>query len=197
MGELFYQDKYMVLYRDPEEQVLTSIQADNDAVLVPLLDEDTVLLAVEPSEAFGGPTVVLPGGIIEAGEAGEAAALRELQEEIGFSAARLDFLGEIRPWPKYLKVQSFVYLARGLVPSKLEGDEDYPILIEQVSLSNYASPACCSTSHTTSKRLIKTPSSSSRNVTECSSGLLVQSRKRCSPENSSGHWMRTNERIWQ
>ncbi len=83
MRKLLYQDKYLSLYCDPEEQVVTSIHAHNDVVVVPLLDEDTVLLAVEPSEAFGVPTVVLPGGTTEAGEAQEEAALRELQEEIG------------------------------------------------------------------------------------------------------------------
>src|SRR5258708_25235691 len=43
---------------------------------------------------------------------------------------------------------------------------------------------------------MSTPSSSSRNVTGCNSGLLVQSLKRFLPLNNSGHWMRTKERIW-
>jgi ADP-ribose diphosphatase len=137
MRELFYQDRYTAIYRDSEEKIVTSIHAQNDAVIVPLLDQDTVLLAIEPSEAFGEPTIVLPGGIIEAEEGPEEAALRELQEEIGYTAAHLDFLGELRPWSKYLAAQSFVYLARGLTPSKLEGDEAYPILIERVSLQHF------------------------------------------------------------
>ncbi len=137
MRELFYQDQYISLYRDPEKQIVTSIHTHDDAVIVPLLDEDTVLLAVEPSEAFGEPVMVLPGGTIEAGEVPEEAALRELQEEIGYTAARLDFLGELRPWPKYLAARSFVYLARGLTPSKLAGDEDYSILIERVALNDF------------------------------------------------------------
>ena len=40
------------------------------------------------------------------------AANRELQEEIGYKAGRLDYLGELRPFSKYLAVRSFVYLAR-------------------------------------------------------------------------------------
>ncbi len=34
-------------------------------------------------------------------------------------------------------MQRFVYFARGLISSELEGDEDYPILIEQVSLNTF------------------------------------------------------------
>lgn len=137
--EIFYRDKYLSLRRDTEKQIITSIHTDNEAVIVPLLDQDTVLLAIEPSEAFGEPTILLPGGTIEVGEAPEEAALRELQEEIGYTAARLDFLGELRAWPKYLEARSFVYLARGLTLSQLEGDEEYPILIERVALKDFES----------------------------------------------------------
>ena len=96
-----------------------------------------MLLTVEPSAAFQAPTLLLPGGSSEPGETLEQAALRELQEEVAFTAARLDALGELRPWSKYLAVQSFLYLARDLTPSRLEGDEDYPILVEAVPLADF------------------------------------------------------------
>src|SRR5207302_3299781 len=77
------------------------------------------------------------GGIAEQGETHEQAALRELQEEIGYTAVRLDFLSEVRPFSKYITLQSFIYLARELVPSKLQGDEEYPIAIKQVPLKEF------------------------------------------------------------
>ena len=33
---------------------------------------------------------------------------------IGYHAGRVDFLGELQPWSKYLAVRSFVYLGREL-----------------------------------------------------------------------------------
>lgn len=47
-------------------------------------------------------------------------------------------MGELWPWAKYLSVRSFVYLARDLTPSKLEGDKDYEIGIERVSIGYLA-----------------------------------------------------------
>jgi ADP-ribose diphosphatase len=118
-----------------EEVVL----AADEALIVPLTSKGEVLLTLEPSAAFGEPTLVLPGGVVEAGEPPVETANRELQEEIGYKAERLDFLGELRPFSKYLTVRSFVFLARDLIPSKLAGDEDYQVGIERVLLSDFES----------------------------------------------------------
>ncbi len=114
------------------------IRPTSDEVLVVALDGgDEVLLACEPSAAFGEPVLILPGGCAEPGEPHEATANRELQEELGFRAARLDPLGELWPWSKYLRVRSHVFLARELTPSRLDGDEGYEIGIERVPLSQF------------------------------------------------------------
>ena len=63
--------------------------------------------------------------------------MRELQEEIGFRAGRLDFLGELRPYSKYLAARTFVYLARDMTPHKLEGDEDHDIGVHLTPLSEF------------------------------------------------------------
>ena len=116
-----------------EEVVL----AADEALIVPLTAEGEVLLTLEPSAAFHEPTLVLPGGVVEAGEPPAEAANRELQEEIGSKAERLDLLGELRPFSKYLTVRSYIYLARDLVPGRLTGDEGYQIGIERVPLSDF------------------------------------------------------------
>ena len=86
-----------------------------------------MLLTIEPSAAFEGLTIILPGGETEQGEEHSKTAWRELQEEAGYIPQRLDFLGELRPFSKYLTTRSFVYLARDLIPGQLAGDEDYEI----------------------------------------------------------------------
>ena len=116
-----------------EEVVL----AAHEALIIPLTTEGEVLLTLEPSAAFHEPTLLLPGGIIEAGEPPAETTSREMQEEIGYKAGRLDLLGELRPFSKYLTVRSYIYLARDLVPSRLTGDEDYAIGIERVPLSDF------------------------------------------------------------
>jgi 8-oxo-dGTP pyrophosphatase MutT (NUDIX family) len=87
--------------------------------LVVALDaQGPVALIYEPSPAFGERVLILPGGTEEPEETHEETANRELQEEVGLRAERLDYLGEIRPWSKYLHVSSFIYLARELSESR-------------------------------------------------------------------------------
>ncbi len=115
------------------------VQAADEALVVPLTAGGEVLLTLEPSAAFGEPTLILPGGIVEAGESPAETANRELQEEIGYKSERLDYLGELRPFSKYLTVRSYIFLARDLIPSKLASDEDYEVGLERVPLSDFES----------------------------------------------------------
>lgn len=104
------------------------IWTSNEALIVALTPTDEVLLVEEPAPAFDDElSLVIPGGTAEGDEPLEHVANRELQEELGFIADNLTYLGEIRAFPKYLTAKSFVFLARELRPSKLQGDEDYDI----------------------------------------------------------------------
>ncbi len=110
---------------------------DNEVLIVPLTEEGEVILTSEPSPAFNEPALILPGGSIEAKEAMEATAARELQEEIGYAPGRLTYLGELRPSTKYFTTRSFVYLGRDLTPSTLQGDEDYEITQERTPIATF------------------------------------------------------------
>jgi ADP-ribose diphosphatase len=110
------------------------IRSGDEVLVVPLTAEGDILFAVEPSAAFGELMLLLPGGSPEPDETHAETANRELQEEIGYQAARLEYLGELRPWSKYLAVRSYVYLGSELSASKLHGDEKHEIGIERVPL---------------------------------------------------------------
>ena len=107
----------------------------DEVLVVPLTEAGEVLLAVEPSPAFGAPVRILPGGQVEPDLTLAEVANKELQEEIGYRAGRLDSLGELWPWAKYLAVRSHLFLARDLAPSKLAGDEGYEIGVEVMPLA--------------------------------------------------------------
>lgn len=111
--------------------------AGDEVLIVALTPSGDVILSREPSPAFGESVLILPGGSVEDTETHETTANRELQEEIGYKAGRLDFLGEIRPWAKYLQLRSFVYLARDLTVSQLDGDEGYEIGVVRVPLAEF------------------------------------------------------------
>jgi len=113
------------------------IKAGDEALIVPLTAGRRVLLTVEPSPALGHDVLILPGGEVAAGELSLETANRELQEEVGCRAGRLDFLAALHPWSKYLTVTCHIYLARDLVSGRLEGDEDYAIGVEAHPLNNF------------------------------------------------------------
>lgn len=113
------------------------VQCPDEVLAIPIDDAGRILLAVEPSPAFGQDVWVFPGGAVELGESPEATANRELREELGFAAGRLDYLGEVWPWSKYLSVRSRIYLARDLVKSPLNGDEDYEIRVVPVPFAEF------------------------------------------------------------
>jgi len=135
MSKTVYQGKYFSILVDAYGTEF--VRTGDEVLVVPFTAEEKVILTSEPSAAFDEPTLILPGGETEPGEPHVETGNRELQEEIGYKAGQLDFLGELRPFSKYLTVRSFVYLARDLTRSHLEGDEDYTISVVQVPLAEF------------------------------------------------------------
>jgi 8-oxo-dGTP pyrophosphatase MutT (NUDIX family) len=113
------------------------VRTGDEVLVVALSEQGHALLIEEPSPAFGAPTLVLPGGSVEDNEEFSQTANRELQEEVGFRAAVLSYLGELRPYSKYLAVRSHVYLARQLIPAELPRDEGYEIEVSRVPLGGF------------------------------------------------------------
>lgn len=92
-------------------------------VVVPLLDDDTVLLVREYAAGVHRYELGLVKGRIDAGETPLQAADRELKEEAGYGARTLDVLRAMTLAPTYMSHQSHLVLARDLYPERLPGDE--------------------------------------------------------------------------
>lgn len=92
-------------------------------VVVPMLDDDTVLLVREYAAGLHRYELGLVKGRIDAGETPLQAADRELKEEAGYGARQLDVLRAMTLAPTYMSHQSWLVLARDLYPEKLLGDE--------------------------------------------------------------------------
>jgi ADP-ribose diphosphatase len=92
-------------------------------IIVPMLDDQTVLLAREYAAGLHHYEIGLPKGRLEEGESIIEAANRELKEEIGYGARDLQELTELSLAPGYMTHITHIVLARDLYPEKLEGDE--------------------------------------------------------------------------
>jgi ADP-ribose diphosphatase len=92
-------------------------------IIVPMLDDETVLLEREYAAGLHHYEIGLPKGRLEKGESILEAAQREMKEEIGYGARNLVELTRLSLAPGYMTHVTYIVLARDLYPEKLEGDE--------------------------------------------------------------------------
>jgi ADP-ribose diphosphatase len=98
-------------------------QGHGAVVVVPMIDDDTVLLVREYAAGVHRYELGLVKGRIDAGETPAQAADREMQEEAGYGAHRIDVLRSLSLAPTYMSHQSWLVVARDLYPQRLPGDE--------------------------------------------------------------------------
>ena len=77
-------------------------------------DREQVTLIRQYRHAAGGYVWELPAGVLDPDEAPEACARRELREETGLTAERLEHLGTIFTTPGFCDERIHLFLARGL-----------------------------------------------------------------------------------
>jgi len=92
-------------------------------IVVPLLDDDTVLLVREYAAGVHRYELGLVKGRIDAGESAVEAANRELKEEAGYGARELVDLRQLTLAPTYMSHSAHMVVARDLYPERLPGDE--------------------------------------------------------------------------
>lgn len=94
-------------------------------VVVPLLDDGSVVLEDHYRFVIGGDLLEVPAGTLDPGEEPLAAAARELAEETGLAAKEMISLGAFYSSPGVMNELMYAYLARGLSRGerKLEEDE--------------------------------------------------------------------------
>jgi 8-oxo-dGTP pyrophosphatase MutT (NUDIX family) len=80
--------------------------------IIPLLNEEVILVRQfrHGSEEM---SLEIPGGIVDEDDPLQA-ALRELEEETGFKAKRIELLGVLKPQPALFNNRFYVFLAREL-----------------------------------------------------------------------------------
>lgn len=92
--------------------------------ILPLHDDGTVTVVRQFRYPFGQVITELPAGKRDSGEDHRLCALRELEEETGYTPAELTYLGAILVSPGYSDEVLHMYLARGLRPGACHPDED-------------------------------------------------------------------------
>lgn len=105
------------------------------AVAAVALDGEDVLLVRQWRHPVGDVLLEIPAGTREVGEAPEETMRRELEEEIGLRAARLDHLADLFVAPGYSTELIHLYLATELTPAPRNADADENIVVVRLPLA--------------------------------------------------------------
>lgn len=92
--------------------------------MLPFVTPTEVILVRQFRPSVGRSLIEVPAGTLEAGEAPEECARRELAEEIGWAPGKLESLGFIYSSPGICSEKLYLYRARDMVPAHGEKDQD-------------------------------------------------------------------------
>lgn len=105
-------------------------------VILPIFPDGDILLIRQYRHALGASLWELVAGRLEPGESKPAAARRELIEETGYTARRMQQLLEIFPSPGFVTERMWIFAASGLRRGVAQPEEDERITARKFSLAS-------------------------------------------------------------
>ena len=115
---------------------LEMVRHPGAAAVVPLKEDGTVVLIRQFRHAAGGFIYEIPAGKLHHGEEPTACAVRELEEEIGYRAGRLELLSSIFTAPGFTDEVIHVYKATGLTKGRQQLDRDEVLEVIEMPLAD-------------------------------------------------------------
>ncbi len=119
------------LREDSGQEIMRDVvQHPGGAGGVPLFADGRIALVRQYRHPARRDLLEIPAGKIDAGEAPETCAAREIEEELGVRVGRIEKLAEFYSTPGFCAEKLYVYLATELTPSiqKLDHDEEVEIV---------------------------------------------------------------------
>lgn len=98
--------------------------------IVAITNDDKIILVKQFRKSFEKAIYEIPAGKLEKGEEHYTCGVRELEEETGFKAEKIAYLGCIYPSPGFVNEITHIYLATDLYEGKLNPDDGEHLDIE-------------------------------------------------------------------
>jgi ADP-ribose pyrophosphatase len=135
-GKVFRLDRDTVRFPDGKEAELDIIRHPGASAIVPLMsdpegDDPQLLLLRQYRYAAGGYIYEVPAGRLDGDESPAACAVRELKEETGCTAAKMEPLFTMFTTPGFTDEKIHVFMATGLThgESAREADEFADVIV--------------------------------------------------------------------
>ena len=143
--DLIYKGRIIELYKDTVE-LPNGKQVEWDFVkhkgasgIVAVDEEGRIYLVRQYRNSINRMSLELPAGGINVGEDPKNAALRELEEETGYKAGRIEHLIDITTAVGFTNEVLYLYVATDLVKTEQNLDEDEFVTIEKYELNELIS----------------------------------------------------------
>ena len=139
-SEIVYPGRAFTIRRDTlrlpdgHETRFDIVEHPGSVVILPIDDQGNLLFVRQYRHAAGLDLLELPAGTLDKGEAPNACASREVREETGMAAEKMEHLGGFYLAPGYATEYMHVYLATGLHSDPLEADADEFLTVEVIPL---------------------------------------------------------------
>lgn len=137
-SRLFIIEQLHLRFENGQERIFERIlgRSKGSVMVIPMLDDQTVLLVREYGAAMNDYYLAFPKGVIDSNETPEQAANRELKEEVGYGANKLTRLKPMSSSPGYFGKPMLLLLAQDLYRESLPGDEPEQIEVVPWRLDN-------------------------------------------------------------
>lgn len=140
-SELIYDGKIIKVFRDKVEVenghiTYREVVRHHGGVGILALNHDKIILVEQYRYPYAEKTLEIPAGKLEPGEDVESCALRELEEETGYSSLKVLPITQIYPTPGYCDELLHIYEAKNIfkVENPAVGDDDEYIDVIELDL---------------------------------------------------------------
>jgi ADP-ribose pyrophosphatase len=134
-GKIFTMYEQEIIFPSGEKKIYEYCERPASVSVLAFDEKGRLLLIRERRVGYKHNVWFLPGGRVDKqGESPRRSAIRELQEEAGFKPKTIKLLYKKSP-ASTLRWDIYIFAAKDLVPSKMEGDEEFPIEVVPTPLA--------------------------------------------------------------
>jgi len=124
-------DKVTVLSGTSTREI---VEHNGGSVIAAVTNDDKIIMVKQFRKPMESPILEVPAGKLDGDEDPADAALRELSEETGYTAGKLEKLTEFYPSVGYTTEVLHIYLATDLTPGACHPDENEVLEVMEMDL---------------------------------------------------------------
>lgn len=109
------------------------IEHPGAVAIIPLTRENNIVLVKQYRKAVERFLLEVPAGKLEVNEEPRETAYRELMEETGYKAEKVEYMMEVYPSPGFSDEKIYIFKATGLNPGEVSLDDGEFLEVEELS----------------------------------------------------------------